>query len=109
MIRLFQLVMLHMCKGVVKRVIVQSGSILLLGIRGQLHVIVKVDLFTDSNKFRQSSCGVRFFCSKLSVSVFVLFVTVMCWCVTSVEVKCTKFSYHCYIAFEINFYWLWLS
>jgi len=33
------------------------------GIRGQLHVIVKVDLFTDSNKFRQSSCGVRFFCT----------------------------------------------
>jgi hypothetical protein len=34
------------------------------GIRGQLHIIVKVDLFSDSNKFRQSSCGVRFFCSK---------------------------------------------
>ena len=45
-------------------VIVQSSRFELLGIRGQLHVIVKVDLFTDSNKFRQSSCGVRFFCSK---------------------------------------------
>ncbi|XP_064634238.1 C2 domain-containing protein 5-like isoform X11 [Lineus longissimus] len=31
------------------------------GIRGELHVTVKVDLFTDFNKFRQSSCGVQFF------------------------------------------------
>jgi len=44
--------------------ILSSICCLSLGIRGQLHVIVKVDLFTDSNKFRQSSCGVRFFCSK---------------------------------------------
>ena len=34
------------------------------GIRGELSVIVKVDLFSDFNKFRQSSCGVHFFCSK---------------------------------------------
>ena len=46
-------------------------SLLLLGIRGQLHVIVKVDLFTDSNKFRQSSCGVRFFCSKFAFLCFI--------------------------------------
>uniref|UniRef100_A0A8D8S2H5 C2 domain-containing protein 5 n=1 Tax=Cacopsylla melanoneura TaxID=428564 RepID=A0A8D8S2H5_9HEMI len=31
------------------------------GIRGEVNVIVKVDLFTDFNKFRQSSCGVQFF------------------------------------------------
>uniref|UniRef100_A0A6E8VEN4 C2 domain-containing protein n=1 Tax=Anopheles coluzzii TaxID=1518534 RepID=A0A6E8VEN4_ANOCL len=31
------------------------------GVRGEINVIVKVDLFTDFNKFRQSSCGVLFF------------------------------------------------
>lgn len=31
------------------------------GIRGEVKVIVKVDYFIDSNKFRQSSCGVQFF------------------------------------------------
>ncbi|RMX52476.1 hypothetical protein pdam_00013790 [Pocillopora damicornis] len=31
------------------------------GIRGEVSVIVKVDFFVDSNKFRQSSCGVQFF------------------------------------------------
>ncbi|XP_011290288.1 C2 domain-containing protein 5 isoform X2 [Musca domestica] len=31
------------------------------GIRGEVHVIVKVDLFSDANKFRQSSCGIPFF------------------------------------------------
>ncbi|EDO47590.1 predicted protein [Nematostella vectensis] len=31
------------------------------GIRGELHIIVKVDFFVDSNKFRQTSCGVQFF------------------------------------------------
>ncbi|CAD7093400.1 unnamed protein product [Hermetia illucens] len=31
------------------------------GIRGEVNVIVKVDLFSDANKFRQSSCGVQFF------------------------------------------------
>ncbi len=34
------------------------------GIRGEVHVLVKVELFSDLNKFRQSSCGVPFFCSK---------------------------------------------
>jgi len=33
------------------------------GIRGEVHIIVKVELFSDLNKFRQSSCGVQFFCS----------------------------------------------
>ncbi|XP_046399783.1 C2 domain-containing protein 5 isoform X3 [Ischnura elegans] len=33
------------------------------GIRGEVHVVVKVELFSDFNKFRQSSCGVQFFCS----------------------------------------------
>ncbi|XP_065165610.1 uncharacterized protein [Atheta coriaria] len=33
------------------------------GIRGEVNVVVKVELFTDFNKFRQSSCGVQFFCS----------------------------------------------
>lgn len=31
------------------------------GIRGEVNLIVKVDLFSDVNKFRQSSCGVQFF------------------------------------------------
>ncbi|KAK2143845.1 hypothetical protein LSH36_807g00138 [Paralvinella palmiformis] len=31
------------------------------GIRGELNVVVKLELFTDFNKFRQSSCGVKFF------------------------------------------------
>lgn len=31
------------------------------GIRGELNIIVKVELFSDFNKFRQSSCGVQFF------------------------------------------------
>lgn len=35
------------------------------GIRGEVNIMVKVELFTDSNKFRQSSCGVRFFHCKL--------------------------------------------
>lgn len=33
----------------------------LQGIRGEINFIVKVDLFSDVNKFRQSSCGVQFF------------------------------------------------
>lgn len=34
------------------------------GVRGEVNVTVKVELFTDLNKFRQSSCGVQFFCCK---------------------------------------------
>ncbi|KAL3842209.1 hypothetical protein ACJMK2_020248 [Sinanodonta woodiana] len=33
------------------------------GIRGELNVMVKVQLFSDFNRFRQSSCGVQFFCT----------------------------------------------
>ncbi|XP_046752356.1 uncharacterized protein LOC124415097 isoform X2 [Diprion similis] len=35
------------------------------GIRGEVNIIVKVELFSDFNKFRQSSCGVQFFCSPI--------------------------------------------
>ncbi|XP_055305715.1 C2 domain-containing protein 5 isoform X2 [Sitodiplosis mosellana] len=35
------------------------------GIRGEINIIVKVDLFSDVNKFRQSSCGVQFFHSPI--------------------------------------------
>lgn len=34
------------------------------GIRGEVNVIVKVELFSDFNKFKQSSCGVQFFYCK---------------------------------------------
>ncbi len=34
------------------------------GIRGEVNLMVKVELFSDLNKFRQSSCGVKFFFSK---------------------------------------------
>ncbi|KAK0170071.1 hypothetical protein PV328_010676 [Microctonus aethiopoides] len=34
------------------------------GIRGEVNVIVKVELFSDFNKFKQSSCGVQFFYSR---------------------------------------------
>ncbi|XP_032676606.1 uncharacterized protein LOC116846631 isoform X2 [Odontomachus brunneus] len=33
------------------------------GIRGEVNIIVKVELFSDFNKFRQSSCGIQFFYS----------------------------------------------
>lgn len=33
------------------------------GIRGEVNVTVKVELFSDFNRFRQSSCGVHFFYS----------------------------------------------
>ncbi|XP_060022708.1 C2 domain-containing protein 5 isoform X2 [Lagenorhynchus albirostris] len=33
------------------------------GIRGEINVVVKVDLFNDLNRFRQSSCGIKFFCT----------------------------------------------
>jgi hypothetical protein len=34
------------------------------GIRGEVNIVVKVELFSDFNRFRQSSCGIQFFCSK---------------------------------------------
>ncbi|KAH9490613.1 C2 domain-containing protein 5, partial [Bulinus truncatus] len=33
------------------------------GLRGELNIQVRVELFSDFNKFRQSSCGIQFFCS----------------------------------------------
>lgn len=33
------------------------------GIRGDVSILVKIDLFSDFNKFRQSSCGVQFYCT----------------------------------------------
>lgn len=44
-------------------VIIVLPSFLILGIRGEINVLVKVELFNDLNRFRQSSCGVKFFCS----------------------------------------------
>jgi len=34
------------------------------GVRGEVNVMIKVELFSDYNKFRQSSCGVPVFCSE---------------------------------------------
>ncbi|CAG5134399.1 unnamed protein product, partial [Candidula unifasciata] len=33
------------------------------GLRGELNIQVRVELFSDFNKFRQSSCGIQFFCT----------------------------------------------
>lgn len=35
------------------------------GIRGEINCMVKVNLFSDNNRYRQSSCGVRFFFSDI--------------------------------------------
>lgn len=35
------------------------------GIRGEINVMVKVDLFSDANRYRESSCGVQFFYSNV--------------------------------------------
>lgn len=43
------------------------------GIRGEINIIVKVELFSDVNKFRQSSCGIQFFhCMYFNVYTFLL-------------------------------------
>ena len=43
------------------------------GIRGEINFIVKVDVFPDANKFRQSSCGIQFFvCEYLKFHFFSL-------------------------------------
>ena len=48
------------------------------GVRGEVNVQVKVvQLFSDHNKFRQSSCGVQFFCSKFSVRFLLDFIIKM--------------------------------
>lgn len=41
------------------------------GIRGEVNVIVKVELFSDFNRFRQSSCGVHFFYSSMIPEGFI--------------------------------------
>lgn len=43
------------------------------GIRGEVNIIVKVDLFSDVNKFRQSSCGVQFFHCEFIVTILAIF------------------------------------
>lgn len=40
------------------------------GIRGEVNVVVKVDLFSDLNKFRQSSCGVPFYSCEFRIWLF---------------------------------------
>ena len=40
------------------------------GIRGEVNLIIKVDLFSDVNKFRQSSCGIQFFYCKCTKIIF---------------------------------------
>lgn len=39
------------------------------GIRGEVNITVKVDLFSDFNRYRQSSCGVQFYCCKYSILI----------------------------------------
>lgn len=34
------------------------------GIRGEVNVAIKIEFFSDLNQFRQSSCGVQFYCSE---------------------------------------------
>jgi hypothetical protein len=68
------------------------------GIRGEVNIIVKVDLFSDVNKFRQSSCGVKFFhcrfsparaqCWKQSNHHFVFYFSTK----YSARVPCTDYS-----------------
>ncbi|XP_025204913.1 C2 domain-containing protein 5 isoform X4 [Melanaphis sacchari] len=38
------------------------------GIRGEVHIIIKVELFSDFNRFRQSSCGIQFFYSGAGIT-----------------------------------------
>lgn len=46
------------------------------GLRGEVNLIIKLELFSDFNKFRQSSCGVHIFSCKFTVQgVFLLFCT----------------------------------
>ncbi|XP_006818877.1 C2 domain-containing protein 5-like, partial [Saccoglossus kowalevskii] len=40
------------------------------GIRGEINVVIRVELFTDANKYRESSCGVKFFRSSCVPHVY---------------------------------------
>lgn len=45
------------------------------GIRGEVNIVVKLELFEDFNRFRQSSCGVQFFSStafEINIVVIIL-------------------------------------
>ncbi|RZC41814.1 C2 domain-containing protein 5, partial [Asbolus verrucosus] len=53
------------------------------GIRGEVNVIVKVELFSDFNRFRQSSCGIQFFCCN-SHSPFVMVILNKCFVAKSI-------------------------
>lgn len=50
-----------------------------LGIRGEINVLVKVELFNDLNRFRQSSCGVKFFCSMLHINFYHTYQIMLNW------------------------------
>ncbi len=39
------------------------------GIRGEIKVQAKVEIFTDFNEYRKSSCGVQFFCSTYTFEI----------------------------------------
>lgn len=71
---------------------------LLLGIRGEINVLVKVELFNDLNRFRQSSCGVKFFCSTSDLTfasqlfVYSLKDTVNMKCRSTLHRVATQFS-----------------
>lgn len=54
------------------------------GIRGEVNLIVKVDLFSDVNKFRQSSCGVQFFhCKGPLTHIYVDIEIILVYCSTA--------------------------
>jgi len=46
------------------------------GVRGEVNVMIKVELFSDYNKFRESSCGVPVFCSKHNYMKKIILITV---------------------------------
>ena len=47
------------------------------GVRGEVHVIVKVEIIKDQHRFRQSSCGIRFFaCESKLVYMYIIHVHV---------------------------------
>lgn len=54
------------------------------GIRGEVNVIVKVELFSDFNRFRQSSCGIHFFCCKFLVCHYLFYIKSSVWLATIV-------------------------
>lgn len=49
------------------------------GIRGELNIIVKVEVFADFNKYKTSSCGVQFFHCKYYALYFLNFIEFFIW------------------------------